>query len=270
MEQFNIYARHMRARHVLFVFDSCFSGGLFQVMRSKDLSDDIKGRLVRPVRAFITAGTANQQVPDRSVFRRAFVEALKGGADSANIGYVTGAGLADYIRSHATTKHQTPQWGKSLNPEYSEGDIVFFLPEKKYIANSALQLEVLIVNVLKLNAAGSLETGSERTRKQFREKLSEGVYLEMVEIPQGTLQMGSIDGGRDGTERPSHEVAVPRFFMARYELTQAQWRAIATMDPADHTLNEEPSYYRGSGYEDDERPVERLYWAAFVVHGEWR
>lgn len=264
MEQFNIYARRIRARHVLFVFDSCFSGTLFQVMRSKDLSDDIKGRLARPVRAFITAGTTNQQVPDRSVFRRAFVDALKGGADLANTGYVTGAGLADYIRSRATTKYQTPQWGKSLNPEYSEGDIVFFLPEKKHLADSAIQLEVLIVNALKLNAAGSLETGSEQTRKQFREKLSEGVYLEMVEIPPGRLKMGSTDREGDRTERPLHEVAIPRFFIARYEITQAQWRAIATIDPADHTLNEEPSYYRGSGYEDDERPVERVSWSDAV------
>lgn len=33
------------------------------------------------MRAFITAGTAEQQVPDKSIFREQFVEALEGKAD---------------------------------------------------------------------------------------------------------------------------------------------------------------------------------------------
>lgn len=55
--------------------------------------------------------------------------------------------------------------------------------------------------------------------------LPNGVKLEMVAIPAGTFQMGSTNGGSD--EKPVHSVRLTQpFLLGRYEVTQAQWRAV--------------------------------------------
>ena len=51
-----------------------------------------------PVRQFITSGSADQEVPDNSIFRRAFVDALAGSADFDKDGYLTGSELGTYIQ----------------------------------------------------------------------------------------------------------------------------------------------------------------------------
>src|SRR5262249_16234425 len=65
--------RQTRARHVLMVFDSCFSGTLFQTMGSeeepsrKDL-DGIRRMLRQPVRYYITSGRKEEVVTADSTF----------------------------------------------------------------------------------------------------------------------------------------------------------------------------------------------------------
>jgi hypothetical protein len=63
---------------VLAVFDSCFSGAIFTLSRAKP-DPYIEEKVVRPVRQFITAGTENEKVPDRSVFKTSFLNGLKEG-----------------------------------------------------------------------------------------------------------------------------------------------------------------------------------------------
>jgi formylglycine-generating enzyme required for sulfatase activity len=79
----------------------------------------------------------------------------------------------------------------------------------------------------------------------------------MALIPEGTFIMGSPEGetGRREREGPQHEVTVPSFFMSRYPITQAQWRAVATLDAVDHDLTADPSYFKGNNL-----PVERVSW----------
>jgi formylglycine-generating enzyme required for sulfatase activity len=51
---------------------------------------------------------------------------------------------------------------------------------------------------------------------------------EMVRIPAGTFQMGSVRGepGREGDEAPRHTVRIGRaFYVSRYEITEALWNA---------------------------------------------
>ena len=47
----------------------------------------------------------------------------------------------------------------------------------------------------------------------------------------------------------------PDFWMGRYAVTQAQWRAVAQLPKVDRDLNADPSYFKG-----DRRPVERVSW----------
>lgn len=59
------------------------------------------------------------------------------------------------------------------------------------------------------------------------------VPLEMVYLPSGTYLMGRYPGEQDSTDSqdPQHQVAVPGFWMAKYELTKEQWKAVMGTTP---------------------------------------
>ncbi|MBE9230835.1 SUMF1/EgtB/PvdO family nonheme iron enzyme [Cuspidothrix issatschenkoi LEGE 03284] len=102
------------------------------------------------------------------------------------------------------------------------------------------------------------ETKRERKQAQyFLEDVGSGVVLEMVSIQAGRFQMGASreeDGSKED-ERPQHLVNIKPFFMGRYPITQAQWRAIANLPKINRHLNPDPSYFKG-----DNLPVERVSW----------
>ncbi len=126
MERIQGYARQIEAKHVLFVFDSCFSGILFS--RRGGVPAAILAKVNEPVRQFITAGTEKQTVPDDSIFRKQFVAALNGDADTIRDGYVTGSELGEFLATtvpNYTNNAQTPRYGKINNPDLDRGDIVF-------------------------------------------------------------------------------------------------------------------------------------------------
>ncbi|MFZ1029669.1 MAG: formylglycine-generating enzyme family protein [Limnoraphis robusta] len=90
------------------------------------------------------------------------------------------------------------------------------------------------------------------------EDLGNGIQLELVRIPAGKFLMGSTEDEpqRSEDEGPQREVTVSEFFMGRYPVTQAQWRAIATNVPKiQRDLDPAPSKFKG-----DNRPVERVSW----------
>lgn len=129
MLEIEIYAKQIEAKHALFMFDSCFSGSLFGIMRAVPAAISIKTE--RPVRQFITAGAADQEVPDKSIFRRQFVAGLKGHADMNRDGYITGTELAQFLEytvTNYTMGAQTPQYGKIRDPILDKGDFVFISP----------------------------------------------------------------------------------------------------------------------------------------------
>ena len=82
----------------------------------------------KPVRQFITAGTADEEVPDESVFRRQFVAALQGDGDTNQDGYVTGVELGEFLNNtvgNYSKGTQHPQYGKIRDPNLDKGDFVF-------------------------------------------------------------------------------------------------------------------------------------------------
>ena len=93
--------------------------------------------------------------------------------------------------------------------------------------------------------------------KLFTEDLGNGITLEMVEIPGGDFLMGSPEGeeGRYSNESPQHRVTVSPFAMGKFEVTQAQWKAIAKLPKVKVYLYADPSHFKGS-----DRPVERVSW----------
>ena len=116
----------MRAKHVLMLFDSCFSGALFALVRA--VPDDITEKSALPVRQYITAGREDEQVPDKSMFKRCFLIGLKGGADMTGDGYITGSEMGMYLADNVvnyTRRRQHPQYGKINNPDLDQGDFIF-------------------------------------------------------------------------------------------------------------------------------------------------
>ena len=102
----------------------------------------------------------------------------------------------------------------------------------------------------------SIRYNSQQNR-YFTEDLGSKTSLEMVEIPGGTFIMGAQkteEGSRD-SEPPQHQVTVPSFFMGKYPITQAQWKAVAALPKVNRKLNADPSYFKG-----DNRPVEQVSW----------
>jgi len=91
---------------------------------------DITEKSTRPVRQFITAGEAGEQVPDKSVFKIVFPDGIKGDADLNDDGYVTGSELGMHLQNSVvnyTRGGQHPQYGKINNPKLDKGDFIFQL-----------------------------------------------------------------------------------------------------------------------------------------------
>ncbi len=98
---------------------------------------------------------------------------------------------------------------------------------------------------------------TQQTAKYYVEDLGNGIDLHMMLIPGGTFLMGAPEteeGSRDN-ERPQHQVTVPTFFMGKYQVTQAQWQVVASLDPVNRKLNPDPSRFKGKNL-----PVERVSW----------
>ncbi|MCK4816976.1 caspase family protein, partial [bacterium] len=68
MKDIEAYSLRIRSKHVLMLFDSCFAGSLFSLVRA--VPEDITEKSSLPVRQYITAGTEDETVPDKSMFKR--------------------------------------------------------------------------------------------------------------------------------------------------------------------------------------------------------
>ena len=66
-------------------------------------------------------------------------------------------------------------------------------------------------------------------------ELANGVSMDFVYIPPGSFAMGAApgeEGPLDDSEDPQHPVELSHgFYLAKYELTQAQWRAVVGTQP---------------------------------------
>ncbi len=126
MESYNTWARNIDAKHVLYFFDSCFSGSIFATSRAAP--ESITYKTSQAVRQFITAGSEDEQVPDRSIFKEQFITGIAGEADGNKDGYVTGTELGMFLQDKVVTYSrgsQHPQYGKIRDSQLDKGDFVF-------------------------------------------------------------------------------------------------------------------------------------------------
>jgi formylglycine-generating enzyme required for sulfatase activity/uncharacterized caspase-like protein len=72
--------------------------------------------------------------------------------------------------------------------------------------------------------------------------------MEFIFVKGGCYEMGDTFGDGYDNEKPVHEVCVDDFYIGKYEVTQAQWKAI---------MGNNPSYFKDCG---DNCPVEQVSW----------
>ena len=180
MESLVTQAKRIQARHVLFVFDSCFSGTILNASRNQEQPESISYSVRRPVRQFITAGSANETVPDKSVFKQAFLNLIGGSArQPAPDDYITGEELGFYLKHQVPkyNKAQHPQYGKINDPNLDQGDFVFVLPKEDAWTPPPTDLSTVATLTVTSTPSGA------------------SVYINDVQIAKTPLQGYQIDTG---------------------------------------------------------------------------
>jgi len=98
-----------------------------------------------------------------------------------------------------------------------------------------------------LNAKGEVIAWARHTAEQFTEELGKGLQLDLLVIPAGMFQMGSLSNIGNPDEHPQHFVSIKSFVLGKSLIAQGQWKAIMGKLP--------PCRFKG-----DSLPVERVSW----------
>lgn len=92
-------------------------------------------------------------------------------------------------------------------------------------------MNVFRLSVLLLFVQLHPETYASATTDTLRLDLTEGVILELAEVPAGTFLFGTDDGEDD--EKPQHTKRIDSpFYIGIYEVTQEQWEAVMNSNPS--------------------------------------
>jgi formylglycine-generating enzyme required for sulfatase activity len=132
-------------------------------------------------------------------------------------------------------------------------------------------------DVITADERGKVVRSRVQQARYFIEGLNAEAPLEMVEVPGGMFSMGITDEeagqiikehergikkemresllDRLRWETPQHAVKLPAFYVSKYEITQAQWRAVANLPRVRRDLMSDPSHFKG-----DNRPVDSVSW----------
>ena len=89
----------------------------------------------------------------------------------------------------------------------------------------------------------------------FDVDLGNDITLTMVHISGGSFLMGAQEEENWRKEGPIHQVTVPDFYIGKYPVTQAQYKAVVGYNP---------SYFKG----DDSLPVEQVNWHKAIAFCE--
>ena len=266
--------RAIRAKHVLVVADSCYSGSLLRdsgANLAAGMSRDrfLQRMLQRRSRTALTSG-GEEPVLDsggsgHSVFASVFLEVLR-----KNQELLEGDSLFDLIKRPVALKaDQTPLYGdiRKAGQDVEQGDFVF-VPK-------GLQGNQPVFAQVEKGERGSFarrgddgqsagqrsermkpvsiwsfpESARPATPKQ-RDTMTDPITgMEFVYIPKGCFQMGSPDTekGHWSAETPVHKVCIKEFWIGKYEVTQKQWQAVTNNNPSE--------FNKGSNY-----PVEQVSW----------
>ena len=264
MESLVTQSRRMQSRHVLFMFDSCFSGTILNA-RSQIPPPYVSNNVKSPVRQFITAGRADETVPDHSVFKQSFLNLVKGRApEPIEDGYITGAELGLYLKTEVPkyNRGQNPQYGKINNPKLNQGDFVFVLPREAPPPGEALST-IATLNVTSTPSGAT-------------------VYLDGIVIGKTSMRGFEVDTGIKREKRVEIGIELPGYNSQVRGVTlkggqevpwdvqlekQAHPKPAAMPDTTGMVLIPAGDFQMGSNATeaDDEKPVHTVYVDAFYI-----
>ncbi len=151
-------------------------------------------------------------------------------------------------RSQSTSPVAVPQVARGANGIGGQPQVahptVACLNSSKPSVGTYQWLQHSQFEVITVDQQGQIVDRQHRQSRYFRELLTAGIELEMVEIPGGRFLMGAtVTTGSENAALPPHWVTVPSFFMGRFPITQAQWKTLMPKNPAwfrqaDHPVEE--------------------------------
>jgi formylglycine-generating enzyme required for sulfatase activity len=241
------------AKHILVAVDACYGGYSLVRAQAPPVVDARYLELLTRSRGLqvLTAGKKDQPVIEdlgHGVFTRKLLDGLTGHADTNGDGLITGSELGAWMHprvAQASDYKQDMQFG-NLD---GEGQVVFVLPQ----AGGQKPAEVQV--------AVGVNPPRQEPSPAWPPTLRNGIGMEFVLLPAGTFQMGSTAAEierfarwydkreRIEDEMPQHRVTISReFYLGKYEVTQAQWRAV---------MGSNPSQFQQCG---ESCPVENISW----------
>jgi hypothetical protein len=129
MDQVRVFSRRLKAKHVLYLIDSCYAGlGLTRAgsipASEKDYLRKITTRKAHQMLVAGGKGELAHEEGSHGVFTKYVLEALDGAADRDEKGYITFSDISSYVKpkvSRQTHNSQVPQYGNIDG----EGEFVF-------------------------------------------------------------------------------------------------------------------------------------------------
>jgi hypothetical protein len=127
MQQLQRLADRIRAKHIFYAMDACFSGLLLQ-LRGEALNNPPGEFTTVPARQVLTAGAEGEKVAEtggHGLFTKSLLSGLAGAADLNRDGYITASELYQYITPQVleeSRNSQNPVFGRL---GYGQGEFVF-------------------------------------------------------------------------------------------------------------------------------------------------
>jgi serine/threonine-protein kinase len=115
-----------------------------------------------------------------------------------------------------------------------------------------------------------LPSETPESASSFPKSITDPQGVEMVLVPAGTFEMGSMDG--DGDERPVHPVYLDAYYIDTYEVTNSLYRRCVEtgecQPPKDRRSYSREDYFANPAFDDF--PVVYVYWEMAKTFCEWR
>ncbi len=206
------YVRLAQSKHAFAVFDSCFSGTVFDSARALPPAAVTRATTL-PVRQFLTSGDAGQTVSDDGTFRELFMRALRGEerADYNGDGYVTaseiGLFLADRM-TNLTMARQTPRYGKLRDKDWDRGDFVFALPAGAVAQPQAVAPAPAATPPSRGSAdilfwQSIQKSDNPESFKAYLSQFPKGTFASLARVKLGELERRKLAAARPPARRPA-------------------------------------------------------------------
>jgi formylglycine-generating enzyme required for sulfatase activity len=213
------------------------------------------------IRRGLPAALAMQyEITDRAAieFARTFYETLAEGRP-------VGMAVAEARKAISLAVANTLEWGTPVLYLRSPDDILFRTIERP-VPSSPPPRPRRPATTRETPRTKEKGRGERATAVTDRipESLTGNDGAEMVLVPSGEFWMGSEDKDADPDERPRHRMFLNAFYIDKFPVTNAQYRAFVAA-----TGHDEPEFWTHPGFEGTNQPVVGVSWEDARAYCRW-